>query len=78
LEDLNKNHHKVILGIKLINPLLINKLRLPNRSYEILDRQNNPDEQRPWEIIITKAPQYPQTFKVIIPAKTIPIWATDE
>ena len=25
LHDLNKNHHKAILGIKFINPLLINK-----------------------------------------------------
>lgn len=32
LHELNKNHHNVILGIKFINPLLINKLRLPKRS----------------------------------------------
>ena len=32
LHDLNRNHHKAILGIKFIKPLLINKLRLPNRS----------------------------------------------
>ena len=30
--ELNKNHHKAILGIKFIKPLLINDLRLPNRS----------------------------------------------
>jgi hypothetical protein len=28
----NKNHHIDILGIKLSMPLLINNLRLPNRS----------------------------------------------
>jgi hypothetical protein len=32
LEDLNKNHHIIILGIKLINPLLTKRLRLLNRS----------------------------------------------
>ena len=32
LQDLNKNHHKAKLGIKFIKPLLINSLRLPNRS----------------------------------------------
>lgn len=46
-EELSKNHHNAILGIKLINPLFKNNLRLPNRSYEILDKQNNPEEQSP-------------------------------
>lgn len=78
LEDLNKNHHKVILGIKLISPLFKKSLRLPRRSYEIFERQNKPEEQRPCEIIITKAPRYPQLFKVLIPPKTIPMWDTDE
>lgn len=32
LQDLNKNHHIVILGINLIKPLLINNLRLLKRS----------------------------------------------
>lgn len=32
LEEHNKNHHKDILGIKLIKPLFKNKLRLPKRS----------------------------------------------
>lgn len=32
LEEQNKNHHKESLGIKLINPLFKNKLRLPKRS----------------------------------------------
>jgi len=32
LTELNKNHHKAIEGIKFNNPLLINNLRLPNRS----------------------------------------------
>jgi len=32
LQALNKNHHIAILGIKLIKPLLIKRLRLPNRS----------------------------------------------
>lgn len=32
LQDLNKNHHIAILGIKLIKPLLIKRLRLLNRS----------------------------------------------
>lgn len=30
--ELNKNHHKDILGIKLINPLFKYKLRLIKRS----------------------------------------------
>jgi len=46
LED-NKNHHIAIEGIKFINPLLINKLRLIIRSYEILAKQNNPEEHKP-------------------------------
>ena len=32
LQALNKNHHIVILGIKLIKPLLTKRLRLPKRS----------------------------------------------
>jgi hypothetical protein len=32
LQALNKNHHIVILGIKLIKTLLIKRLRLPKRS----------------------------------------------
>lgn len=32
LQALNKNHHIAILGIKLIKPLLIKRLRLPKRS----------------------------------------------
>jgi hypothetical protein len=30
--DLNKNHQRAILGMKFSKPLLITKLRLPNRS----------------------------------------------
>jgi hypothetical protein len=32
LQALNKNHYIAILGIKLIKPLLIKRLRLPKRS----------------------------------------------
>ena len=31
LQAFNKNHHIAILGIKLINPLLTKRLRLPKR-----------------------------------------------
>ncbi|MEQ5162538.1 hypothetical protein ABN196_18030, partial [Proteus terrae] len=51
LAELNKNHHNAILGIKFKNPLLINILRLPLRSYIILAKQNNPEEHNPWAII---------------------------
>jgi hypothetical protein len=60
LQALNKNHHIVILGIKLINPLLIKRLRLPNRSYEILERQKSPEEHKPWATIKAKDLQTPQ------------------
>jgi len=45
--ELNKNHHNLIEGIKLINPLLINILRLINRSYLIFAKQNKPEEHNP-------------------------------
>ena len=45
LHDLNKNHHKAILGKKFINPLLINKLRSPLRTsrFEPSSRLGSPD-----------------------------------
>jgi hypothetical protein len=43
----SKNHHIDILGKKFIIPLLIIKLRLPNRSYNKLTKKNNPDEHKP-------------------------------
>lgn len=49
---INKNHHKANLGIKFIIPLLTNILRLLKRSYEILAKQNKPEEHKPWAIII--------------------------
>lgn len=76
--ELNKNHHKAMLGIKFNKPLLINKLRLPNRSYEMLAKQNKPEEHSPCATIKEYAPQIPQYLIVIKPLKTIPIWQTEE
>ena len=43
LHDLNKNHHKAILGIKFINPLLINKLqgRITNKWEDDVSKDAN-------------------------------------
>ena len=78
LHDLSKNHHKAILGIKFINHLLINKLRLPNRSKVIFAIQNKYEKHKPWAIINVNEPQYPQYIGVIKPPITIPIWAAEE
>lgn len=43
----SKNIHKDMPGIKFNKPLLINNLRLPNRSYLIFDKQNKPEEHNP-------------------------------
>lgn len=71
--EANKNHHKDILGIKFISPLLIKSLRLPVRSYTILERQKRPEEQSPCPIINTYEPINPQIESVINPLITIPI-----
>jgi hypothetical protein len=41
LQALNKNHHIVILGIKLIKTLLIKRLRLPKRSQSMSTSTNS-------------------------------------
>ena len=70
---LKRNHQRAILGIKLINPFLINKLRLPIRSYTMFARQNKPEEQSPCPIITTTAPFNPHHPNTTRPAKTKPI-----
>ena len=44
---MSRNHHIVMLGIKVSNPFLTSNLRLPIRSYAIFAKQKRPDEQNP-------------------------------
>ena len=53
LQALKRNHHIANLGIKLTKPLLTKRLRLPKRSWEILQRQTRP-EHNPWATIKAK------------------------
>lgn len=54
------NHHKVMLGKILDIPETRKSLREWVISYVIPASANMADEQRPWEIIIIKAPTHPQ------------------
>lgn len=73
-----RNHHRHILGIKLIAPLLIIRLRLPVRSYKTLTKKNIPEEHRPCPNITPYAPLTPHQLKITNPQRVSPMCATEE
>lgn len=74
----NRNHHIVRVGQIVISPLVKYILRVWEISYVRFAKINNPDEHKPWAIIIIKDPIIDQFLKVIIPANIIPMCPTDE
>lgn len=72
------NHSIDMVGKRFRSPLVINILRELVASYVILAIANIPDEQRPWAIIIKRAPLNPHIELVIAPAIIRPIWPTEE
>ena len=74
----NKNHHIVIMGLIVINPLVKNILRVCVISYERFAMINRADELNPWATIIIKLPVMPHDELESNPVNINPIWPTDE
>lgn len=72
------NHHILIEGLIINIPFVRTRLRVLSESYEILARQNIPDEHRPWAIIMIIAPVQLHVDRIIIPKMTNAIWPTEE
>jgi len=77
LAAINKNQGIANAGAIDRIPLVKNSLRVWVISYRVLAAANKPDDDRPWETIISKAPWNAQALVLIIPAAIRPIWATD-
>lgn len=75
---INKNHHKVILGVTIINPLNIIMFREWIFIYKSFTKKKSAEEDIPWAIIIIIAPVSPIWLSEKILHKTNAIWATDE
>lgn len=78
LRAINMNHQKVMLGIRIINPLNSKVFREWYLMYKSLTRRKRADEDNPWAIIIIIAPVNPNELKVNRAHNTNPMWATDE
>lgn len=75
---LKRKKNKAKIGNKARIPLVKKSLRVDVVSYKELARANSAEEQKPWAIIIIKAPSHPQICIVIIPAVNRPICPTEE
>lgn len=64
-------------GNKTKRPLIKINLREWNISYNILTKQNRPEEAKPWEININNPPPHPNTLPLQKAPKTKPICPTD-
>jgi hypothetical protein len=69
----NKKFHKHNKGNLLITSFNNRILRVDQRSYNINNRQNNPEEHNPWPNIIKNLPIKPIHLINTIPTKTGPI-----
>lgn len=78
LAPVNKNHHKVIMGLIHIRPLVRNMLRVWVISYDIFVKTNSAEDLRPWAIIMARDPAIPHDELDIIPANISPMCPTDE
>ena len=74
----NKNHHIVIVGLIVINPLVRNILRVCVISYERFAIINSADDLSPCATIIIKLPVIPQEEFDSIPVSISPMCPTDE
>jgi len=78
LAAVNINHHIVIIGLIIINPLVRNILRVSVISYDRFAIINNAEDLRPWATIIISLPVIPHEVFDNIPVSIRPIWPTDE
>jgi hypothetical protein len=76
--DVNRNHHRVIIGLIVINPFVKNILRVWVISYDRLAIINKADELSPWATIIIRPPVIPQDELDNIPVSIRPMCPTDE
>lgn len=78
LAPVNRNHHKVIIGLIHIKPFVRKMLRVWVISYDILAKEKSAEDLNPCAIIIVKAPIKPHEELDNMPASIKPIWPTDE
>ena len=78
LEAEAMNHHIDIVGNRVRNPFVRNRLRVCVVSYDTPASENKAGEERPWASIIAKAPAQPQEVIERVPAIISPICATEE
>lgn len=64
-------HHKVSNGVTNLNPRVIERVRVPLRSYNSLAKQNRAEDINPCAIISISAPFTPQREMVKTPDATI-------
>lgn len=77
LQQIMKNHHIDIIGIRLRIPFVRIKLRVWVDSYVILARQNSAEELNAWAIIIVIPPNIPIDEFDNIPTHIRPICPID-
>jgi len=78
LAAVNINHHIVMIGLIVINPLVKNMLRVWVISYDRFAIMNNADELSPWATIIINLPVIPQDELDNMPVSIRPMCPTDE
>jgi len=75
---LHKKKHKILReGNNIKRPLIKIKLREWNISYNILTKQNNPEDAKPWETNINNPPPHPNILPLQKEPKTKPICPTE-
>jgi hypothetical protein len=72
------NHNRAMEGNRAKRPLVRYSLRVCVTSYDELAIQNIAEEERPWAIIMTRAPSQPHFERVKIAAVRRPICPIDE